>query len=400
MTSIKESVSIPLVIIKEGLVRAYVPNPEYYKRADGVYEPSWAPVFYNPRMEFNRDIAILFVNTIDYPHRMVVTDPLAGTGIRGIRYAIECPNIEKVYINDINPVAYELMEKNVELNKVENKVNIDNLEANLMLRYYSMMSVKFDLIDIDPFGSPIPFIDSALNALRNRGFLAVTATDTAPLTGTHPEACLRRYQARIIRTDFEKEIALRVLLASLAIRGAVFDYHMEVYLSYYADHYVRAYVRYEKSAKRATEMLKSKIGYIVYCTNCLFRDTTLEPQENKNLCPICSSKTILLGPVWLGNLGRSGIVKKALLTLERLQLNTKNRIESLFKILEKEYTVTTPYYRLDKLCSRLRTSMPPIRDIINKIESLGYKALRTHFDNRGLRTNMPFYMLRNVILSF
>jgi len=390
---------VPLVLVKEGLVRILAPNPEYYKRPDGIYEPSWAPVFYNPRMEFNRDIAVLFINTVDYPRKMIVTDPLAGTGIRGIRYAVECENIEKVYINDISPIAYKLMTENVKLNNVENKVSVECLEANLMLRYHAMIGERFDLIDIDPFGSPIPFIDSSLNAIRNRGFIATTATDTAPLTGAHRDACLRRYHARVIKTDFEKEVALRVLLSSLALRGAVYDFYMEAYLSYYADHYVRVYVRFKKGAKKATNMIKDKIGFILYCTNCLFRSYIKELSEAEDNCPVCSSKMIVLGPLWIGELGKINLILKALTKVKDLNLNTKDRIIELLNMLSNEYKINTPYYRLDKVCSKLHTSMPPISKLIDEIVHQGFEATKSHFDIRGIRTNMPYPLLRKLIYS-
>lgn len=391
---------IPLTIIREGLTKALVPDLEYFKRPNGLYEPSWAPVFYNPRMEFNRDIAVLFINTVDYPHKMVVTDPLAGTGIRGIRYAIECSNVEKVYINDINPIAYELMLENVKLNNVEDRVVVDCLEANLMLRYYTSLGIRFDLIDIDPFGSPIPFIDSALNALRNGGFIAVTATDTAPLTGTHADACLRRYHVRVSKTDFEKEIAVRALLASLALRGAVYDLYMEVCLSYYADHYVRAYVRYYRGARKATSIIRNEIGYILYCYNCLFRNISRESFIPSYTCPICSSKLIAIGPLWIGKLGKIELVDRALIVIGELQLNTKDRIITLLTTLREEYKIDSPYYyRLDKLCSKLHTSMPPMHKLIEEIERQGYRVVRSHFDSRGLRTDIPYSLLKELILN-
>ena len=54
---------IPLVEIKEGLAKVLVPDPSKYKRPNGVYEPAWAPVFYNPKMKENRDIAVLALTT-------------------------------------------------------------------------------------------------------------------------------------------------------------------------------------------------------------------------------------------------------------------------------------------------------------------------------------------------
>ena len=54
---------------------------------------------------------------------------------------------------------------------------------------------RFDYIDIDPFGSPVGFVDSAMRSIKNGGVVACTATDTAALCGVYPRVCQRRYGA-------------------------------------------------------------------------------------------------------------------------------------------------------------------------------------------------------------
>ena len=83
------------IVINEGKARLKVPNPRKYVRPDGVYEPSWAPVFYNPRQVFNRDISTLALKVLvkTFPHPVKVLDALAGTGVRAIRYALEVPEV-------------------------------------------------------------------------------------------------------------------------------------------------------------------------------------------------------------------------------------------------------------------------------------------------------------------
>ena len=57
----------------------------------------------------------------------------------------------------------------------------------------ALESAGFDYIEIDPFGSPTDFLESSIVRLSRRGILAVTATDTAPLCGTYPNTCKRKY---------------------------------------------------------------------------------------------------------------------------------------------------------------------------------------------------------------
>ena len=56
-----------------------------------------------------------------------------------------------------------------------------------------------DYIDIDPFGSPNPFLDSAI-ANKKYVYLAITSTDTSGLAGSYKNACLRKYWALPLHT--------------------------------------------------------------------------------------------------------------------------------------------------------------------------------------------------------
>ena len=139
-----------LKVIEEGKVK--IKFPDFDKVS------SDAPVFYNPRMEFNRDTSILALQAYqkEVDREINVCDLFGGSGIRGIRYKKEIDGIGEVSVNDISQLANEFTRINAELNGVE--VNIHQKEANIELR--TNMGL-FDVIDIDPFGTPSPFVDSA-----------------------------------------------------------------------------------------------------------------------------------------------------------------------------------------------------------------------------------------------
>jgi tRNA (guanine26-N2/guanine27-N2)-dimethyltransferase len=48
-------------------------------------------------------------------------------------------------------------------------------------------ATRFDVIDLDPYGSASIFLDAAIQAIDNGGLLCVTCTDSAVLCGAHPE---------------------------------------------------------------------------------------------------------------------------------------------------------------------------------------------------------------------
>ncbi len=392
---IREINGIPVIEIREGKTKIYIPNPKLYTREDGTLEPAWAPVFYNPKMEFSRDVAVAFLTALKkmgISFRLVV-DPLSGTGIRGLRYINESGNVSKVIINDINPIAYEFMKFNAKINNLEDRVEVYNIDANMLLYLLAMIRERPDFIDIDPFGSPIPFIDSALHTIKNGGVLAVTATDVAPLSGTRETACRRRYFSRSIKVDFDKELGLRILIASIALRAAAQDLYIEPLLSYYVDHYYRAYLVVKRGARKADEMLNENLGFIVYVTKNL-RKYVIKgfPIPDVNELRNIKDEYELIGPLWIGKLCEEKVLKVINENAQYLELNTMHRLTRLIEVLISESKITTPYYyRLDMLCSKLKKSMPKINSVLECLRNKGYEASRTHFDPRGFKTSAEYH---------
>src|SRR3990170_4246394 len=95
----------PTETVKEGKATITVPKLKTFAAESREYVPSKAPVFYNPRMEMNRDLAVLVLQTHQRMLNREVTacEPLTGCGVRGIRLAREVEGISKVVINDISP---------------------------------------------------------------------------------------------------------------------------------------------------------------------------------------------------------------------------------------------------------------------------------------------------------
>ena len=79
-----------LKIIEEGNVR--IKFPDFDKVS------SDAPVFYNPRMEFNRDNSILALQAYqrEVDRQINICDLFGGSGIRGIRYKKEIDGVGDV----------------------------------------------------------------------------------------------------------------------------------------------------------------------------------------------------------------------------------------------------------------------------------------------------------------
>ncbi len=396
-----------LIIIKEGKARLKVPNPSKYLRMDGVYEPAWAPVFYNPQMILNRDLSVIALATIIKhvfsSRETVVLDALAGTGVRAIRYCIEVPDTTLCMANDVDPRAAELIKENAAINNIQNKVKVFCEDANILMYKLKREKCKVDFIDIDPFGSPAPYVRASLWCVRSGGVVTYTATDTAPLSGSRWWAGTRRYDANIVKTDIGHEVGLRVLLGYIARRAAEIDKYVIPLLTYYDRYYYRVYVQVIKSAKRAYDMVKRNIGYLEYCPNCCYRNLVNEIERVS--CPNCGVKLHLIGPLWVNSTSSKEFISHTLECVRGYEYEYLQSIEDIRKLLEKLLPeIEAPLvYNIVRISQKLKVNIPKREEIIKCLRELGFKAVAAHFQGNYVRTNASIeevtYCLRSLTSS-
>jgi len=366
-----------LTKIKEGMAEIFIP------KAERIYD---APVFYNPIMALNRDLSVLVLKILDSKK---VLDALSATGVRGIRYALET-KAEEIWLNDINPNAFELIIKNLENNfgekpileremaiiTEERKIIATNKDANLLMakkfRY-------FDFIDLDPFGSPMEFLDSALRSVKRRGTIAITATDTAPLCGAHSKACVRKYNSRPLRGELCHESGLRILIGTVARYAAKYDLGIKVLVAYYKDHYFRAFLQLKDGAKEGDKSLMN-LGYVYFDTkNGKF-------EIEKKFLP---SKPNAFGPLWLGPIKNQKFIEKMILKSEECELAQKKKALNFLNTLLEE--LDGPFfYDTHALARRNSLEVRKLSDIGAILQEKGYKVSRTHFSPTAIKTDAPF----------
>ncbi len=356
-----------------------------------------APVFYNPAMELNRDlsVAVLTVFKGDVDRDISVCDAFGGTGIRGIRYAKEIEGIEKAFVNDLNPIAVEFAEENIKLNDLDN-VAVCREDANIFLR---KCKGRFDVVDIDPFGTPSPYVESAASSLRAGGMICVTATDTSALCGTYIEPCIRKYGAVPLKTEYCHEIGLRILAGFVAKTFSKYKKFIEVKFSHSTEHYMRIYATIGKGAANTDESLRS-LGYIAHCKKCLYRTIIqgLAPII-PGKCPVCGGNIDVGGPLWCGEMYSADFVSKMINTVQQLTLNTKDKAFKLLNTCLNEANAPESYYEIHKVCKNLKTSAPPIIEVMDLLEAGGYFVSRTHFSPTSIKTDANIVELKKIIMS-
>jgi len=388
----------PSEIIKEGIVQVLVPKLDAYGVVPSDYAPSRAPVFYNPVMEFNRDLTVLVIKAYQHivNHEISICEPLTSQGIRGIRLAAEVEGVNKVLLSDISIKAYELAKYNVKLNMLEDKIALENKDANCVLSSNASPKNRFDVIDIDPFGTPVPYLDSAFRALKNKGLIAVTATDLAPLCGVHSKACIRKYGGKPMRTEYCHELALRLLAGCMASVAAKHDIGIRILFSHSKDHYIRVYAQIEYGAKKGDENIKNT-GYIFHCFNCLHRETTNQIFGKSDYCSECGSKMEHTGPLWIGSILDPVFIEQIINENKNTAFKNSAKITKLLTYIKTEAVAPATYYVIDRLSKKLNLSAPSVQAFLTVLHNNGFQAVPTHFNTRGIKTNAPALTMHKLL---
>ena len=376
--------------IEEGLTK--IEFPEFEKVS------SEAPVFYNPHMELNRDLSILAIQVFqkEQNREINICDLFGGSGIRGIRYKNEIDNVGTVCINDISETANYYEKHNIELNELTD-IEVHQHDASMFLR---MKRGEFDVIDIDPFGTPSPFLDSAGYCARRNSLLCVTATDTSALCGTYKEPCIRKYNSKPYKSEYCHETGIRILAGFVALTLSKYAKYIEVKMSHSTEHYMRLYLEIKKGSKKTDESLKN-IGYISHCKHCLHRqisDGLASPIEET--CPICGEKLIHAGPLWIGAIQNKEFIEKMICETEHKKINTEKIALKLLNSCLLEAEAPPTFYDVHTICKSLKVSAPKLDLIFEELKNNGFIAIKTHFNPLGIKSNANINDLKNILLKF
>ncbi len=404
-------------------------------------------VFYNPVQVVNRDLSVhvlrWFVRERGSEAPSIrILEALSASGLRSIRYFNEVPNVESVIANDMDPNAVE----HIRLNVVHNNLDPASQVIPSLADAIELMSTsrsrgkQFDVVDLDPYGSAAPFLDSAIQAVADGGILAVTCTDLRVLCGNSPEICFGRYDATPLKGPVAHEMAVRIVLA--AIQKAANRYRRAVVPLVCAriDFYVRVFVRVTNSKSLAQET-PSNLSLVFQCTQCLthvlqplgrvrsnmisksmrkkrrtenstFNAECAEPNgpdaaqcasgikkfspplvdENvSNRCCICKGPMQLGGPIWTGPLVKPEVAESILSDLGNgdPMFQARPRVEAILRLLLEEVPNSPLFLQLAEMCRILKVTTPPSASVRAAILGLGYEVSQSHTDPLAVKTNAP-----------
>lgn len=393
--------------------------------------------------------------------RFTILDALSATGLRALRYAQELPFVTSVTANDLSPSAVEAIKRNAEHNGVESKVNATSGDARAHM--YSLLTreepdeqtkgkhqkklpranQKYDVIDLDPYGTAATFFDAAINAVRDDGgLLCVTCTDSGVWASHgYPEKTFALYGGIPVKGFFSHEAGLRLILHGLASTGARYGLAIEPLLSLSIDYYVRIFVKVRKSPAQV-KFLSGKTMVVYNCdqgcgaweTQFLVRNKKATNKSGKGvfykhglamaptadrLCKECGSKMHLAGPMYGGRLHSPDFIKKILDDLPNAPddiYGTKPRIEGMLTTAleellpplkdelesskEDEFAAIEPYpffFHPSSLAGSIHCICPDEDSFRGALRHLGYQVTRSHCKPGSIKTSAPWSVVWHIM---
>lgn len=387
-----------------------------------------------------------------------ILDALSATGLRALRYASEVPSVTKVVANDLSASAIQSMMTNIDYNERQDQIQ-PNLGDARAYMYSLSTAQKFDVIDLDPYGTAAPFMDAAVQGVKDGGLLCVTCTDAGVWASTgYAEKAFSLYGGIPIKGSHSHEGGLRLILNGLAMSAAKYGLAIEPLLSLSIDFYARVFVRVYRSPAQvkftagnsmivfncdsgcgawSTQMLASTKQKLDRKGHHIYHHSLAQGPVAGPHCEHCGFKTHLAGPMWGGPLHNPRFIQRILNILPTLDPETYQtipRIEGMLTTALEEDLDLTPsltkptsetsiesqaqaiddpaiiprmdpavrepfpfYFSLSALSKVLHCSTAPLDEFRGAILSCGYRSTRSHAKPNSIRTDAPWSVIWEIM---
>ncbi|XP_076443718.1 tRNA (guanine(26)-N(2))-dimethyltransferase-like isoform X2 [Babylonia areolata] len=336
-----------------------------------------------------------------------IFEGLSASGLRSIRFGLEVPHVKEVIANDFDKGAVEFIEKNIIKNDLKGRVKSSYGDASMVMYQNKDYDKRFDVIDLDPYGSASQFLDAAVQAVSDGGLLCVTCTDAAVLCGNAGETCFAKYGSLSLRAKYCHEMALRVLLHCLEAQANRYSRYIVPLVSLSVDFYVRVFVQLFTSQKQV-KMSVTKTSMVYNCVGCgsfaLQPMAVAIPAKGDNhkfvpgsgppvgpTCEHCGHKHQIGGPIWSAPLHDAAFLDKMLGRVDRDQglFKTSERMKGMLSVAREELPDVPLYYILDDVCNILHCTPPNMVQMRSALLNAGYRVSLSHAAKNSYKTNAP-----------
>ncbi len=339
--------------------------------------------FYRPTTKLVRDLGILAAKTDQQKiGKLRVLDAMAGCGVRSLRYILEA-DATSVLVNEANPEIHRLLSDNLSRSLQSSQYQITHTDANrIFFRCYDRADF-YDLIDLDAFGAPTPYLATILWATKIGGLVYLTSTDGRSLTGNAPQNSLKFYGAYTRSHPAAHEQGLRIIIGSIQQQAASQGRGVQPVFAYFTGETYRVMIRYVAKA----QLTEENYGWLGYCHHCGAYETVSWRKLGKALCSYDGERLVMSGPMWLGALHDRATIKKML----ALAISWGwTEAVSLLRMMATEANFPPYFYSLQSIGKAGKLDLPKRNDLILALQEQGYRACLTHLNSQAIKTYAPF----------
>ncbi len=332
--------------------------------------------FYNPKAQLSRELGVVSFIASESENLFEV---FAGGGSRTVMYSIFARPTE-MYSNEASRSALCELKANIIINGIKN-VKLFNEDIFKLSSVLYLEGKRFDFIDLDPFGSPSPYLPYIFLTVKEGTYIYITSTDMPTLAGKRKAYGFKLYGTYIPYMPFYPEVGLRALLYKLQSVAMEFSYTIDPLFFLYEGYAYRLLIRVGRFKGYPP------LGFIYRCPNCGNYGVSKEP---KGRCELCGSENESSGNIWIGRLKSQGFLTKMLDIAEELGFEkAKDFIKRALS--EEDFPL---YCELRSLHLRM---MPRVSYVIKKLRERGFKSSRTMFSPTGIKTDAPFEEIMKVL---
>lgn len=335
-----------------------------------------------------------------------VLEGLAASGLRSVRFALEVPGLQSITANDFSTKAAALIARNAEYNGVSHLLQASCRDASMLMYEMRGKKERYDVIDLDPYGSPASFLDAAVQAVSEGGLLCITCTDMAVMAGNSGETCYSKYGSVSIKAKYCHEMALRIILHSLDQRAGVYQRYIQPLLSVSVDFYIRVFVRVF-TGQATVKNSASKQALLYNCVGCgsfhlqrMGRRTSNGKHMKYSAatgppvgpeCEHCGQRHQLGGPIWAEPIHDQVFVQKVLSAVagNPSRFGTSKRIEGVLSMVTEELEDVPLYYTVDSLSSTIHCNTPPLLQFRSALLHAGHRVSLSHACKNAIKTDAP-----------
>lgn len=305
---------------------------------------------------------------------------------------------------------------------------------------------KYNFVYLECYGPAVCYLEAACHAVCHRGIICIVSTDLSTLYNKSPDRVRRIYGGMTMKVEYMKELAVRLIVASAIRSAARWNRGIEVLFSHVDESAITVVVRVLKGATHADRCLDN-VQKIAHCRVCNYRCFIPEKlyyhHQPEILDCLCVKSTpfntqppiVMLGPAYAGPIFTVMHTISMLKTLTRT--DPKHRLLEVLKVIvaesicsssdneetefmkaiadvafQKNTNESEPegppckkkkemielsmkrpiadhpaFFYVGQTHTKKGFNPPKMQAIIHKLHLNGFKASKTMFDSRGVRTS-------------